>query len=518
MGVAYRLMSMRHISNGRRLGWLSAVLAVLCQALWSAAAAADQPQWGHGFTRNMISLEKGLPDAFDPATGKNIKWMAQLGTETYSTPIIANGRVLIGTNNRQPRDPRHTGDRSVLMCFDETDGKFLWQLVSPKITNSIYWDWPNDGMCSTVTVESNRVYLVGNRGEVLCLDLDGMANGNDGPFLDEARHSVPAGQEPIAPGAADADIVWLFDMIKECGVRQHDSAHSSILLLGDYLYVNTSNGVDDSHRRIMSPDAPSLIVVDKRTGRLVARDKERIGPRIFHSTWSAPALAEIQGRKLIVFAGGDGVVYAFEPISQAPPNGVVQKLKKVWQFDCDPTAPKENVHKYNSNRKESPSNIKGMPVFDGGCIYVAHGGDLWWGKHEAWLKCFAASGEGDTTATALKWSYPLERHSMSTPAVWNGLVFIADCGKKVHCLDANTGKPYWVQETGGDIWGSTLVADGKVYVGTRRGDFWIFECSKEKKVLSQAAFGSPINASPMAANGVLYVATMKNLYAIQQAR
>ncbi len=477
--------------------------------------AADQPQWGEQFTHNLVSKERGLPDAFDPATGKNIKWKAALGTESYATPVIAGGKVLIGSNNGQPRDPRHKGDRSVLMCFDEKDGRFLWQLVVPKLTNSIYWDWPRAGICSPATVEGDRVYLVSNRGEVLCLDLNGMANGNGGPFKDEARHCVPAGAEPIEPAANDADILWLFDIVRDCGVRQHDQAHSSILVHGQFLYVNTSNGVDDSHRKIMSPDAPSLIVIDKATGRLVARDDEHIGPRIFHSTWSSPAVGKVNGRELIFFCGGDGVVYAFDPVPSAPPAGEVLKLKKVWQFDFDPAAPKEEVHKYNSNRRVSPSNIKSMPVFHDGRLYVTGGGDVWWGKNEAWLKCINAGGAGDITKTAEVWSYALGPHCMSTPSVSDGLVFVADCGSKVHCVDAKTGRACWTHETKGDMWSSTLVADGKVYAGTRRGDFWVLPAGREKQVLSTTQLDSPMHASPVAANGVLYVASMRYLYAIQ---
>jgi len=63
-------------------------------ALWAASAlAADQPQWGQAWSRNMVSEEKGLPDSFDPKTGRIVKWSARLGTESYATPIDAGGRV-----------------------------------------------------------------------------------------------------------------------------------------------------------------------------------------------------------------------------------------------------------------------------------------------------------------------------------------------------------------------------------------------------------------------------------------
>jgi len=105
---------------------------------------------------------------------------------------------------------------------------------------------------------------------------------------------------------------------------------------------------------------------------------------------------------------------------------------------------------------------------------------------------------------------------MSTPAIYNDLVFIADCGRAFHCLDAETGKPYWTGEIQGEAWASPLVADGKVYLGTRSGSFYVFAASKEKKILSTAELGDPISATATAANGVLYVATMKHLYAVQK--
>jgi len=515
----------------------------------------------------MVSQEQGLPDSFDPATGRNIRWSARLGTETHSTPVVCGGRVYIGTNNGEPRDPRHQGDRGVLMCFEEKTGTFLWQLVVPKREEDPYFDWPKCGISSPATVEGEHVYIVSNRGEVICLDAGGMSNGNDGPFRDEAAHMTPpansgATPKPIAgaeiqpralehspeakllqAGPLDADILWIFDLVGGAGIWPHDAAHSSILIHGDHLYLNSGTGVDNTHKRIRTPDAPSLVVLDKRGGRLIARDAEKIAPQIFHSTWSAPSLGVVQGRTLAFFAGGNGIVYAFETISgssqskEAGPSGSesaqeksesnqslltpaaarsgISKLKKVWQFDFDPAAPKANVHRYNTNRREGPSNIYGMPVFHGDRIYVAGGGDVFWGKTEAWLKCIDATGTGDITANSLVWSYPLEKHVMSTPAVREGLVFIADCGRKFHCVDSQSGKALWTHEIKGEAWASPLVADGKVYLGTRGRMFYVFTASKEKKVVSEIELPAPVSATATAANGVLYVATMTHLYAVQ---
>ncbi len=482
------------------------IALLITGALLTSLHAADRPQWGEAWSRNQISTETGLPESFDPATGSNVRWSAKLGGESHSTPVIAGGRVYIGTNNNTPRDPRHVGDRGVLMCFDEKDGKLLWQLVVPKLDEDKYFDWPNSGISSPVTVEGDRVYLVSNRAEVLCLDAHGLANGNDGPFQDEAKHQTPAGQEPIPTTATDADILWSLDLRTSAGIWPHDGAHSSVLIRGEHLYLNTGTGVDNSHVKIRTPDAASLVVVDKNTGRLLARDREGIAPRIFHCTWSPPSMGKVDGKDRIFFAGGDGILRAFEPIEKA--TNEVQTLKVLWHYDLDPQAPKQDVHRFSRNTKIGPSNVFGLPVFVDGRVYVAGGGDLWWGKLGAWLKCVNAADGKEL------WSYPLNKHVMSSPAILGDLTFIADTGRTLHCVETKTGAPIWTHEMKGDFWASPSIADGKLYIGTRKGDFYVFAATRDKKLLHTVELGAPISASAVAANGTLYVSTMKEIFAI----
>ena len=274
--------------------------------------------------------------------------------------------------------------------------------------------------------------------------------------------------------------------------------------------------MDYRHLETTGIDAPSLIAIDKNTGRIVARDDEHFGPRIFHSSWSSPAMGTVNGRKLLFFAGPDGILYAFDPLKEKDRSGRIQLLKKVWQFDSDPMAPKENIHKYLKNQTEGPSGFLGMPVFYNNRIYVTTGGDIWWGKRQAWLKCVDATKTGDITKTGEIWSSPLEQHVSSTPAVSGGLAYVTDCGKNLHCIDAETGKPVWKHKLSQDSWSSALAADGKVFVGARDGEFLIFKDGREKALLDSVKFERPIHSTPVAANGVLYVATMEKLYALKQ--
>ena len=129
-----------------------------------------------------------------------MKWVARLGNASYGSPVVAGGRVFVGTNNDDPRDPRMQGDRGVLMCFDEKTGELLWQLCLPKLTKIKWADWYYIGITSPPTVEGDRAYLVSNRGEVMCLDVHGMRGGNRGPFTEEGRLMADDGEKPLTPG------------------------------------------------------------------------------------------------------------------------------------------------------------------------------------------------------------------------------------------------------------------------------------------------------------------------------
>lgn len=489
---------------------------ISCKNSSVQAQSKDSPQWGEKHTRNMISNETGLPSTFNPETGENIKWCVSIGSHGYATPVISNGKVLIGANNADERNPLHKGDRGTLLCLNELDGSLCWQLIVPRIEGDRHNDWPMIGICSPPTVEGDRVYILTNRSEILCLDINGQADGNDGPFKGEGWFMALSGEFASEVTLKDADIIWCYDMKLQLGMSPHDSPHASILIDGDYLYINTCNGVDYQHLQTSSLKAPSLIALDKHTGRLVAKDDENFGERIFHSSWSSPAMGEINGHKQVFFAGPDGILYGFEALSQTASHNKVQTFNKIWQFDCDPTAPKENIHDYLKNREVSPSNFMGMPVYHKNRIYVTVGGDIWWGKKESWLKCIDATKTGNITDSGEIWAQTLELYSAATPAISKGLIYVTDCGKNLHCMDAETGKSFWKHKLRQDSWSSALVADNKIYVGSRGSDFWILEEGEKINILDSKRLDSPIHSTPVAANGVLYISTMNKLYALKK--
>jgi outer membrane protein assembly factor BamB len=154
-------------------------------------------------------------------------------------------------------------------------------------------------------------------------------------------------------------------------------------------------------------------------------------------------------------------------------------------------------------------------VFHKGRVYVAIGQDPEHGEGLGRLSCIDAGKAGDVTTSGKVWTYDKINRSISTASIVDDLLFVADYAGVVHCLDAETGKVHWTHNTKSHIWGSTLAADGKVYIGNEAGDLTILAVGREKKVINTINLGGPVYSTPVAANGVLYVATQSQLYAIQ---
>jgi len=505
-----------------------------------APQPVTSPQWGGTLSRNMVSEETGLPSSFAVGGGDgsggpesspvNIKWSARLGTQTYGTPTVAAGRVFAGTNNGAPRNPRLTGDRFVLMCLSEDDGEFLWQLAAPSPVFHGDFSISGDlGVCTSAAVdaEEGRAYVVTSRCHVICTTLDPLGAALQPAYEDEAaylaqpreRFSVgPDGpivrrsnpDPPVALSPTDANIAWVYDMMTGVSSWPHDAMSASPLLVGDYLYVGTGNAEAVDETTKPCPDGPSLIVLDKRTGELVATDDAGIVPRVHHGQWSSPSSGMVDERRLIFYGGGDGFCYAFDATPTPGEAGKPGTLKTVWRCDANPAELRQGRYL----DRDGPSEIVATPVFHDGRVYVAIGQDPSHGLGRGALSCIDASGAGDISETGVIWRYTQIDRSVSTVSVADGLVYIADLAGVLHCVDAETGEAVWRHELGSAVWGSTMCADGKVYVGTEAGQVYILRAGREKQVLATVPLPSPMYSTPVVAGGAVYIATGRELYAV----
>jgi outer membrane protein assembly factor BamB len=505
---------------------LTCCFAFACTVLTITANADDWPMWGRDATRNMVSTDTGIPKTFKPgpidydtevidqSKSKNIRWISKMGSQTYGNPTVASGRVFIGTNNEYPRIARHKGDRGIVLCLDEKTGAFQWQLTVPKLGAGKVSDWEYLGICSSPLIDGKFVYIITNRCEVVCVDIDGMKNGNQG-VQDEGQYMAGSGKPPVEVGDDDADIIWRFDMRAELGVFPHNITSSSPAVVGNTLFVTTSNGQDWSHVNIPAPNAPCLIVLDKNTGALLGEEASGISHRLFHCNWSSPAHGNVGSKPQVVFGAGDGFCYGFNPAAVKDEDGY-GILQERWRFDCNPAEYKTvdgKPVKYASAGK-GPSEIIATPVIYKNRVYVCTGQDPEHGQGLGNLSCIDASGSGDISKTGVIWRYKDLHRAISTVAIHDDLVYAADYTGRLHCVDAITGKVYWVHDTQSNIWGSPLVVDGRVYLGNEDGYVTVVETGKTLKKVAEVDLYAPLYSSPIAANKTLYIATQTHLFAI----
>jgi len=508
----------------------------------------DWPQWGGSKYKNNTPPGTNIPTEWDVKDGTNIKWKIGIGSQSYGNPIVANGKIYLGTNNGAglvKRFPNST-DLGCLVAIDEKDGTFVWQHSSPKLPTGRVHDWPLQGICCSPYVDGDRLWYVTSRGEVACLDTKGFYDGeNNGPYKAEPNENTD-----------EADVIWLYDMMGNLGVSQHNMCSCSVTCMGDILFVNTSNGLDESHINLPAPNAPSFMAMNRDTGKVLWTDKSP-GTNILHGQWSSPTFAEIGGVSQVIFGGGDGWIYSFAPEGDGKGNS-----KLLWKFDCNP-----KNSKWVLGGSGTRNNIIATPVVYDNLLYVAVGQDPEHGEGIGNMWCINPDGaEGDVSPTMVVdkagkpvphrrlqaldadegekeianeksivvWhfdsidangdgeiDYEEEMHrACGTATIKDDLLYIADFSGIVYCLDAKAAdenkKPtlHWTYDMFSPAWGSPLVVDGKVYIGDEDGDLSIFDHSKEMKQINEIYMEESIKSTPIVANNVLYIMTLNTLYAI----
>ncbi len=498
----------------------------------------DWPQWGGSPSRNNTVQDADIPIEWDVKSGQNVVWSAPLGSETYGNPVVANGKVFVGTNNGNGYVSRfpNTKDLGALVCFDEKDGKFLWQHSNEKLPTGRVHDWPDQGVCAAPVVDGDRLWYITNRGEVVCLDTEGFHDGqNDGPFNTEAYENLD-----------EADVVWSFNMMSQLGVSQHNMCSCSLTYVGDLLFVSTGNGVDEGHITLPKSEAPSFVCMNRQTGEVLWTDNSP-GANVLHGQWSSPAYGTLGGVNQVIFGGGDGWLYSFLAEGE---NG---KAKMLWKFDCNP---KGSFYALN---RATRNHIIATPVIYDGLVYVGVGEDPEHGEGGGHLWCIDPTKRGDVSPTQvfhvddpktpiahrrlqamIEKDGELERDNPNSAAVWHyvgndpeefeqtmhrtcgtvaikdDLLFVADFSGLLHCIDAKTGQGYWTYDMFAASWASPLIVGNKIYIGDEDGDIGIFEVSKEFNLIAEINMGSAVYTTPVVANDTLFIANRNRLFAIRQ--
>ncbi len=257
----------------------------------------------------------------------------------------------------------------------------------------------------------------------------------------------------------------------------------------------------------------------------------------------------------MIFGGGDGWVYSFDPAGDGQGNS-----KLLWKFDCNP-----KTAKYSVSGKSERNHVIGTPVIYDGLVYTAIGEDPEHGEGNGHMYCIDPTKRGDVSPelavdkdgkeivdpkdgtrrlqainpdngeksipnpnSAAVWHFVGEdlngnkkldfeeemHRTMGTCAIKDDLLYIIDLSGAAHCLDAKTGKAYWNYDMFAASWGSVLVVDGKVYFGDEDGDVAVFKHSKEMEEIATNSCGNSVYSTPIVANDVLYITNKSTLFAI----
>ncbi|MCA9257967.1 MAG: PQQ-binding-like beta-propeller repeat protein, partial [Planctomycetales bacterium] len=337
----------------------------------------------------------------------------------------------------------------------------------------------------------------------------------------------------------------------------------SVTAAGDVLFVNTSNGVDVEHNYIPAPEAPSFFAMDKNSGKVLWTDNSP-GLNILHGQWSSPAYAVLDNQPQVIFAGGDGWVYAFDPQGDGAGHS-----KLLWKFDANP-----KTSKWELMGKGTRNNIIATPVVYEGRVYVAVGQDPEHGEGIGHLWCIDPSKRGDISPelafntadlskpiapkriqavneedgdiarpnpnSAVIWHYAQSdndgdgdvafeetmHRSCGTVAIREDILYIADFSGVFHCLNAETGKVNWTYDMMSAAWGSPLIVEDKVYIGNEDGNICIFRHSADRAEAMQDVdgemepyygirqMGASVYSTPIVAGNTLFISNQTHLFAI----
>lgn len=359
---------------------------------------------------------------WDCSAGSRVLWKADVGLQVGAL-ALADGMVLVGTTTAEPSRPDgKRGGR--MMCFDAPSGQLLWQINHdplPLRVNDI-----GDGIRSRPCVDQDRVYYVSNRGELVCANLK---NGQR---------------------------VWTLDMVGTLGIFKRDlndagSLAPSPIVDGDLVFCITGNGgdFDPSYQRqwlVPRPDAPSFMAVNRRSGKVVWSSNAP-GRNILYGQWSTPAIATVRCHDIVLFPGGDGLLYAFDP-----PTG-----KLLWTVDC-----------------RQPSPLKGMtdfivapPLVHGEMAYVSLNRDIeqGGGRPHALLAI-------DLRTPSIRWTLtePAFDGSFGPMAIRDGVLYAAGFSGELLAIDAKTGQVHWNRhDTDQQTTGGVTLDGGKIYIADDGG-------------------------------------------------
>jgi len=292
----------------------------------------------------------------------------------------------------------------------------------------------------------------------------------------------------------DGKLLWDRSIGEEfAAFTTHGGRTSSPIIDGNLVIVSAAisswgSGASRQHR---------FVALDKRTGQIVWIASP--GGRPYDTNYAAPMIATINGIRLLISGSGDGGVYAMKP----------QTGEKVWGTVIAKRAINTGV------------------VVVGNDVIVSHGDENLDQPELGMIGAIDGSQTGDIKT--VKWAQKGEQFGFSSPVVDGSTVYIVENGSRLKAYDAGTGKNLWTQTLGTIQKAPLVFADGKLYVGTESGKFFIVRpsptgaqilcdvempLSKDDNAGQTAGIPEPIFGGAAISRGRIFFVSTGGVYAI----
>ena len=426
---------------------LSAV-AIVCGFWASSARATEWPSW-RGPNYDGTSTETGLISEWSP-DGENLIWHAPFIGR--STPVVVAGQAcVIG------RDGEGIDRQEVVACFDAANGRKRWEHRHNVYNTTVPFN--RVGWSSLVAdPATGNIFAHGVAGQLIAFDPNGK-------------------------------ILWSRFLAEELGrLSGYGGRTQTPLIDGDQLIVSSVSSNWGKH----AAPRHRFFSFDKNSGDLLWIATPGNMPYDMN-TQSAPVIAEISGRRLLISGNADGWIYALD----------VASGEKVWGFEL------------------SRRGINSTVLVVGDRVYASHSEENIDDSIQGRVVCIDATGSGVVTGTHEIWRINQFAAGFPSPTYHDGRLYLVDNSSNLHSIDAETGKIYWEHSLGTVGKGSPVWADGKLYVTEVNGHFHIIEPGDNApKILDtdklHVADGryAEIYGSPAIAYGRIYFATEGGLYCI----
>jgi len=423
------------------------------------ASAADWTHW-RGPEQDGDAGKVGLPDTFDLSKvgSGNLIWKVPFGGR--SAPIAMNGKLFVMNGY----DPRLSTEGERIQCFDAATGKKEWEFKfnvfhSDIVTSRLGWT------TLTADPDAGTVFAHTTGGGMYCLN------------------------------AKTGKVVWERQLTEEFGrITGYGGRVSSPIFDSGLVITGIVNGSWGDNAR----PGNRFYAFDGKTGKVVWIQEVTTPQRPIFGTYSSnPVIAVINGQRLLISGGADGVLHAMK----------VRTGEMVWSYHF------------------ASGCINPSPVVDGNFVYCCHGEPNPEGGGEGRVICLDAS-ELTNKKPKLVWQYKrANRFGLGSPALHAGKLYVPDDGGELFCFDAKKGKVLWKYKYGTVARGAPLIADGRLYI------FEVFsKMTVIKKLTDEEPDGDDIeehrfraqsgvglletNATPIAVDGRLYFQTTEELYCV----